>query len=265
MEKIKQLRELTGAGMVECKKALDDAGGDLDKAVEILRKKGIAGAAKRSGREANEGIIRVGTSGDGKEGYILEVNAETDFVARNEKFIALADKIFALVKERKPAGLDELSAMKMDAGTVEEALKHLSGTVGEKMGIKKFEIVKTDGTAAAYSHMGGKIGALVCLDRPGAAEAAYDMAMQVATANPKYILPADMPRAEADKEMEIYREQLAKEGKPANIIDKILSGKINKYYEEVCLLEQEYIKDDKKKVKDILRDVKVERFIRYSL
>jgi len=265
MEKIKQLRELTGAGIVECKQALEDAGGEIEKAVEILRKKGIAKAAKRSEREANEGVIMVGVDDAGKEGYILEVNAETDFVAKNEKFLGLVDKVFNLLKDAKPADLGGLLAMKTDTGTIEEALKHLSGTVGEKMGIKGFAIVKTDGVVAAYSHMGGRIGALVALDKAEAKELAYNMAMQVAAANPKYLTAEDVPQEEKDKEMEIYREQLAKEGKPENIIDKILSGKINKYYEEVCLLNQEYIKDDKKRVKDVLGDVKVEQFVRYSL
>lgn len=265
LEIIKQLREATGAGMVDCKAALTEAGDDLAKAVEVLRKKGIAKAAKRSGREAGEGIVKLDVNEAGNEGYIVEINAETDFVARNEKFLKLADDILALIKEKKPKTQEGLDNLPLSGGTVKEALDHLSGTVGEKMGIKRFSILASKGTVAAYSHMGGRIGVLAAVDQPGKKELAYDIAMQIAAVNPKYIAPADVDSAEIDKEKEIYRAQLLKEGKPENMIEKIMIGKINKYYEDVCLVKQEYIKDDKKKIESILGDVKVEKFIRFSL
>lgn len=264
MELIKELRNKTGAGIVDCKKALEEAGGDLEKAVEILRKKGIAKAAKRSDREAQEGIIKIAVNEAGNEGYIAEINAETDFVARNEQFQGFAEKVLDIIKSKKPAGREELMNLEMDGGTVKDNLENLSGTIGEKLDIKRFDIV-SGGTVAAYSHMGGKIGVLAALDKPDKSELAREIAMQTAAADPKYIYPEDVPAEEIEKEKEIYRAQLIKEGKPEQIIDKILQGKINKYFEEVCLVKQEYIKDDKKKVENILGDARVKKFIRYSL
>ncbi len=264
MEQIKQLREKTGAGIVDCKKALEEAGGDLEKAVEILRKKGIAKAAKRSEREAKEGVIKIAVNEAGNEGYIVEVNAETDFVARNEQFQCFAEKVLDIVRSKKPAGREELMNLEMDGGTVKNNLENLSGAIGEKLDIKRFDIV-SGGAAAAYSHMGGKIGVLAVLDKPDQGELAREIAMQIAASDPKYVYSEDVPAEEIEKEKEIYRAQLIKEGKPEQIIDKILQGKINKYFEEVCLVKQEYIKDDKKRVQDILGDAKVERFVRYSL
>lgn len=264
MELIKQLREMTGAGMVDCKKALDESGNDLDKAVEILRKKGISKAAKRTDREANEGVVKVGANEAKTEAYIMEINSETDFVSRNEKFLALAEEIFNLAKTQKPADLEALLALPMANGSVADNLANLSGTIGEKMGIKRFEII-SGATAAAYSHLGGRLGVLVALDKPGQEALAMDVAMQVAAANPKYLVPAEVNAEEMAKEKEIYRAQLLKEGKPENMVDKIVEGKMSKYYSEVCLTEQEYIKDDKKKVKDILGGANILKFVRYSL
>jgi len=250
--------------MVDCKKALDEAGGEIEKAAEILRKKGIAKAAKRGEREATEGIIKLAVNSSASEGYILEVNSETDFVARNEKFQKITDDILALLIEKKPENLNELLSLPFGESNAGDALSHLSGTIGEKISIARFGII-TGGTVAWYSHAGGRIGVLVALDKPGKNELAYDIAMQAAAANPRYLRPEDVPSAEIEKEKEIYREQLKTEGKSGDMVEKILVGKINKYFEEVCLLNQEYIKDDKKKIKDILGDAKIEKFIRYSL
>ncbi len=264
MELIKQLREMTGAGMVDCQKALKEANNDLDKAVEILRKKGIAKAAKRTDRDTNEGVVKVAVNADATEGYALEVNSETDFVSRNEKFQAFAEAVMTIVKNEKPASLEALMGAQLDGHTVQENLDTLSGTIGEKLGIKRLEIV-TGQTVAAYSHLGGKIGVLVALDASGKQELASDIAMQVAAANPKYLVPAEVNPEEMAKEKEIYKEQLLKEGKPEAMVDKIVEGKMSKYYSEVCLVEQEYIKDDKKKVKDILAGANILKFVRYSL
>ncbi|MCK4553401.1 elongation factor Ts [Candidatus Parcubacteria bacterium] len=265
MQQIKQLREKTGAGIVDCKQAIEEASGDIEKAVEILRKKGIAKAAKRSSRKTNEGIIKVAISEAGTEGYIVEVNTETDFVARNEQFQQFTEKILNIIKDKKPKNKEELMKLKMENETVQENLENLSGVIGEKLDIKRCDVIASTGTVAAYSHMGGKIGVLISLDGTGENELAYNIAMQIAAANPKYIIPEDAPDEEIEKEKKIYREQLKKEGKQEEIIEKILQGKINKYLEEVCLVKQEYIKDDKKRVGDILGDVKVKGFIRYNL
>lgn len=264
MELIKKLRDLTGAGMVDCQKALKEAENDLDKAVEILRKKGIAKAAKRTDRETNEGVVKVAVKADGTEGYVLELNSETDFVSRNEKFQAFAEQLLNIVKDSQPADLEALLALPMEGSTVSDALNNLSGTIGEKMGVKRFAIIK-GASVAAYSHLGGRMGVLVALDQAGKTEIATDVAMQVAAANPKYIIPAEVSAEEIAKEKEIYKEQLLKEGKPEAMVEKIVEGKMGKYYSEVCLMEQEFIKDDKKKVKEVLGGANVIEFVRYSL
>jgi len=264
MEKIKNLREKTGAGMVDCKKALDETGGDIDKAVEILRKKGIAKAAKREGREASEGVIKLGVNENNTEAYILELSAETDFVAKNDKFQKFADDCLVLIQNNKPKTLEELNNLELDGVNLKDASANFSGTIGEKIEVKRFEIL-TGATVAAYSHMNGRIGVLISLDKEGQAELAADIAMQIAATDPKYINSQEVPEEDINKEKEIYREQLLKEGKPEKIIDNILKGKIQKYFGEVCLVEQEYIKEDKKKIKDLLGEASIEKFIRYSL
>lgn len=264
MEIIKQLREMTGAGMVDCKKALDEAAGDLNKAVEILRKKGIAKAAKRTDRETNEGVVMISVNDDATEGYMVEVNSETDFVSRNEKFQDFTKQILEVVKNVKPAVLDELLAAPFSDNTLKESLETLSGVIGEKLAIKRLAIVEGK-SVTAYSHLGGRIGVLVAFDKEIDQAIADDIAMQVAAANPKYLVASEVPSEELEKEKEIYRALLVKEGKPAEMIEKILEGKTAKYYSEVCLTEQEYIKDDKKKVKDILGDASITKFVRFSL
>ncbi len=269
MEKIKALRDKTGAGIVDCKKALEESGGDIEKAVEILRKKGIAKAAKRSDRDTSEGIIKISTSDDGKEGYMVEINSETDFVARNEKFQKFCNDVLDVVMKNKPASLDDLFTLTMQTEdgekNVKNELNYLSGVIGEKLGIKRVDVVQSSGSVAAYSHMEGRIGVLVAIDKADSGELARDIAMQVAAANPKYITSEEVPQDEIDKEKSIYKEQLLKEKKPENIIEKIMEGKINKYFEDVCLIKQEYIKDDSMKVADLLGEVSVEKFVRYSL
>jgi len=252
--------------MVECKKALEEAGGDIDKAVEILRKKGIAKAVKRSGREAKEGIIKVALNNAGNEGYMVEVNSETDFVARNEKFQTLADSILEVVKAKKISDRDILLDAKMSSGrTVREEVAAMSGIIGEKLDVKRCATIVSRGTVMAYSHMEGRIGVLVSIDKPGQKELAYDIAMQIAATNPKCAYPEQLPAEDIEKEKAIYAEQLKKEGKPENMIEKIMVGKLNKYYEEVCLVKQEFIKDDSKKVETVLNGAKVEKFAVFSL
>ncbi|MBU4375192.1 translation elongation factor Ts [Patescibacteria group bacterium] len=264
METIKILREKCGAGIVDCKKALEESGGNIEKAVEILRKKGIAKAAKRGDRAACEGIIKIAANEAGNEGCIVQISAETDFVVRNEKFQQFAEQVLELAKNKKPKNREELLALEMENGTALENLHSLSGVIGEKLDIKNCDFVSAK-TVAAYSHSGGKIGVLVALDKEGESELAREIAMQIAASDPAYIYPEDVPEEEIEKEKEIYRAQLLREGKPEQIIGKILPGKLDKYFEKTCLVKQEYIKDDKKRVQDILGGVKVEKFIRYSL
>jgi elongation factor Ts len=264
MEKIKELRERTGAGMVDCKKALDEVGGDLEKAIEVLRKKGIAKAAKRSEREAGEGIIKVDTNSDKTEAYLVELNSETDFVARNEKFQELIDKIMGVVKNNKIDNAEELAKMELDGVTIEDQINTLSGVIGEKIALGRVAVVAGQ-TVSAYSHLGGKIGVLVALDQSGKEDLAGDIAMHIAATNPRYLEESEVPAEELNTEKEIYREQLLKEGKPENMIENIMQGKVKKYYSEVCLIDQEYIKDDKKKIRDILEGSNIIKFVRYSL
>lgn len=264
MERIKELRERTGAGMVDCKKALDEANGDLEMAIEILRKKGIAKAAKRSEREASEGIIVLGLNDEKNEAYVVELNSETDFVARNEKFQELANSILEVAKKNKITTAEELAKMELNGSTVEEQISTLSGVIGEKLALGRVAGVSGQ-TVSAYSHLGGRIGVLVALDQTAKEELASDIAMHIAAANPRYLNSSEVLNEELDKEKEIYREQLLKEGKPENMIENILQGKVKKYYSEVCLLDQEYIKDDKKTITEILGGVNIIKFIRFAL
>ncbi len=265
MENIKLLRERTGAGIVDCKNALAEANGDLDTAVDILRKKGIAKAAKRGDREATEGLIKVSVKADNSEGYIFEINAETDFVVRNEQFQSMAEKIMTEIKSKSPATIDEMLALTLDGATISEALEHMSGVIGEKIGISRYAKITSAGTVGSYAHPQGNIGVLVAVNQSGQEELVQNLAMHIAAANPRYIKPEEVDPAELEREKEIYREQLKQENKPAEMIEKILLGKLNKYYEEVSLLKQEYIKDDSKKVEQILNGNTIEVFVRYSL
>jgi elongation factor Ts len=262
---ISELREKTGAGIVDCKKALEETNGDIHKAAEILREKGIAKAAKRTDREASEGVIKVAVNNDNNEGYMVEANAETDFVALNEKFQAFADQVLAIIKAQKITGRDALLAASMDNGTVKDNLDNLSSVIGEKLDIKNADTLSSSGTVVAYSHMDGKIGVLVALDKTGQAELGHDIAMQIAAMHPKYISREQVPAEEINKEKEMYTDELKREGKPENMIEKIIVGKLNKYFGETCLVDQEFIKDDTKKIKDVLGEVKIEKFIVYSL
>lgn len=265
MEQIKQLREKTGAGIADCKKALEESGGDIVRASEILRERGIAKAAKRADRETSEGIIIAEVNDSANEGYMIEVNSETDFVARNEQFQQFVEKIFTLLKTKKPAGVDELLSLDFEGATVREKLDNLSGVIGEKLAVSNAAVlINPNGSVASYIHAGGRIGVLASVTGVGA-DIARDIAMQIAAVNPAYITPEDVPTDVIEKEKDVYREQLKNEGKSEEMIEKIIPGKLNKFYEEVCLVKQVFIKDDKKSVAEILGGGKVEKFIRFSL
>ncbi|MEA2088562.1 MAG: translation elongation factor Ts [Patescibacteria group bacterium] len=256
MENIRKLREITGAGIVDCKKALDEANGDINKAVEIMRKKGGAKAAKKAGRETNEGLIDIVVSNDNKKCSIVKVLCETDFVARNQDF-----KNF--VKDTVSAGLENSSEEYFNSKKEAMVLK-----IGENLTFGKGEQL-TGEYIVFYVHSNNKAGSAVVFNKKADETLAANIAMQVVAMSPNYVAPEDVPIEEQEKEKEIYREQLKKEGKPEQIIDKILIGKINKYFAEVCLLRQIFIKDDKKSIEQIMKEtdpeLKIIKFIKYSL
>ena len=246
---VQNLRERTGCGMMDCKKALTEAGGEMEKAIELLREKGLAAQAKKAGRIAAEGIVYTYVDEAKKVGVVIEVNAETDFVAKNESFQSFVASCAKAVAEQNPATVEELMACKADDQfTVEEALREKILTIGENMKIRRF--TRYEGEVVTYSHGGGRIGVMVKFDAPadiaakdGFKAMAKDVAMQVAAANPTYLDKAGVPADEIAKEKEILTQQAINEGKPANIAEKMVMGRINKYYKEVCLLEQPFIKD----------------------
>ena len=260
---VKELREITGAGMMDCKKALVECEGDKDKAIDYLREKGIAKAAKKAGRIASEGVVAAAS--DGKTACIVEINSETDFVAKNENFLALVKKIAEHIVACKPADMDALNASQMDGKTVAEVMTEAVASIGEKLSLRRFEVYTTeDGQLATYIHMGGKIGVIVELSG-GDATLGKDVAMQIAAAKPQCIGREDVDQEALAHEREVLRKQALEEGKPEKIVEKMVDGRINKYYKEVCLIEQEFVKDSDKTIKDILAGVEVRRFARFEM
>ncbi|MBR2636918.1 MAG: elongation factor Ts [Oscillospiraceae bacterium] len=246
---VQNLREKTGCGMMDCKKALTEAGGDMDRAIERLREKGLAAQAKKASRIAAEGVVYTYVDEAKKVGVVIEVNAETDFVAKNDSFLAFVASCAKVVADQNPADVETLMACKNDEGvTVEEALREKILTIGENMKIRRFE--RYEGEVVTYVHGGGRIGVMVKFEADEAVAAnegfkamAKDVAMQIAAANPSYLNKEAVPADEIAKEKEILTQQAINEGKPANIAEKMVMGRINKYYKEVCLLEQPFIKD----------------------
>ena len=260
---VKELREITGAGMMDCKKALVECEGDKDKAIDYLREKGIAKAAKKAGRIASEGVVAAAS--DGNTACIVEINSETDFVAKNENFQTLVKKIAEHIVACKPADMDALNASQMDGKTVAEVMTEAVASIGEKLSLRRFEVYTTeDGKLATYIHMGGKIGVIVELSG-GDETLGKDVAMQIAAAKPQCIGRADVDQEALAHEREVLRKQALEEGKPEKIVEKMVDGRINKYYKEVCLVEQEFVKDSDKTIKDILAGVEVRRFARFEM
>ncbi len=264
---VKELRERTGAGMMDCKKALTATDGDMQKAIDWLREKGIAKAAKKAGRTAADGAVAAYISKDGKTGVLLEVNCETDFTANNENFRALEKKVIEHIAETKPANLDALNDSVIDGKKVSELVTEATATIGEKISIRRFVTYETQGKLTTYIHMGGKIGVLVEMTG-GSDELGKDVAMQIAAANPSAVDRASVDASELEHEKEILRKQALEEGKPEKIVERMVEGRINKFYKEVCLVEQDFVKAEpgsKQTVKDILGKEKVLRFTRYQL
>lgn len=264
---VKELRERTGAGMMDCKKALTAVEGDMDKAIDFLREKGLAAAAKKAGRIAAEGVVGYCLSEDGKTGAIVEVNCETDFVAKTDNFKELVSKIAAHIVATKPADVDALLASEIEGQTVADLVTASIAKIGEKINVRRFALYEApEGLVAAYIHGGGKIGVLVEM-KGGTAELGKDIAMQVAAANPSYLERTQVPAAELEHEKEVLAEQAKNEGKPEKIIEKMVLGRINKYYKEVCLVDQDFVKDPDQTISKLLKanNAEVLAFARFQL
>ena len=264
---VKELREKTGAGMMDCKKVLTETDGDLEKAAELLREKGITKAAKKSGRVAAEGMVEAYISEDEKVGAIVEVNSETDFVAKNEEFRTFVMDVAKQIVKNNPESVEALlaePAMFEEGKTVNEALIGKIATIGENISIRRFaRFETTDGLIEKYIHGDGKIAVLVNMTS-GTKELAKDVCMQIAAARPEFIDRDQVPAERVEKEKEILKIQTMNEGKTEAIAEKIVLGRINKFYQEICLVDQEFVKDPSKKVSDILKDSKVLEFARFE-
>ncbi len=262
---VKELRERTGSGMMECKKALVETDGDIDAAAELMRKSGAAKADKKAGRVAADGAIKIKVSEDGKSAVILEINSETDFVAKDDNFQAFADEVLDTVAQNKPESVDALAALSLANGqTVEEARQALIAKVGENIQVRRFEIMEAADTIAAYLH-GARIGVLV--DTSADAELARDIAMHVAAVNPKFVDQNSVPADFIASEKSILVAQAESSGKPAEIIEKMIQGRLDKLLAEVTLLGQPFVKDPEQKVAGLLSDAgaSVTRFTRYEV
>ena len=262
---VKELRERTGSGMMECKKALVETDGDIEAAAELMRKSGAAKADKKASRIAADGAIKVCVSDDAKTAVILEINSETDFVAKDDNFQAFAETVLATIMQHKPASVEELSALALaSGGTVEEARQALIARVGENILVRRFQIVESDASIASYLH-GSRIGVLV--DSTADEDMARDIAMHVAAVNPQFVDLDSVPADYVAKEKAILIAQAESSGKPAEIIEKMIEGRLNKFLAEVTLLGQPFVKDQDQTVASLLSNAKasISTFIRYEV
>lgn len=266
---VKELRERTGAGMLDCKKALTETAGDIEKAIDYLRENGMAKAAKKSGRTAAQGLIFEGVSADNKTAVILEFNSETDFVAKNDEFKSFGEKLINIILEKGISTIEELKSFDLNGESVETVLTSLIAKIGENMNLRRLEKVTTEGFVTTYNHLGGKLGVIVEMTGDATEEniaKAKDIAMHVAAMDPKYLDSSEVTTDDLDREKDIARKQLEAEGKPAQIIEKILQGKMNKFYEENCLVNQIFVKaENKETVAQYAGDLKVVSFNRYKV
>ena len=249
---IAELRKTTGAPLMECKKALDEAGDDIEKAIDILRSSGAAKAAKKADRETHEGVVRFSVSTDGKKGVMAEILCETDFVAKNPQFIEAANDIIN-------AGLEKGVEESFNAAKDELVLK-----VGENLKLGSHTVIEGD-SVAGYMHSNNKIGVLISFSGSVSEETGKDIALHAAAMSPRYISRDEVSAEDMEREKAVYTEQLQQEGKPEDIIEKIIKGKMDKFYEENCLLEQDFIKDEGKKIKDLLGDGQIKDFVLYKI
>ena len=266
------LREKSGAGMLECKKALTDADGDMEKASELLRERGIAKAVKKEGRIAAEGVVGAYVCEKCGAGVLLEINCESDFVSRGDKFHEIVDSVAKVVAENKPADVDALNGCKLGNGTVKDYITNQTAVIGEKISIRRFVIFETKGKIETYIHMGGKVGVMVeATDfKAGAEETLHDVALQIAAEKPSYVKSEEVPAEVLEKEKEIMLVQMQNDeknkNKPKEILEKIVSGKMGKFYQENCLLEQAFVKDDTQKVSAVIGSkFTVARFARFEM
>ena len=269
-KQVKELRDATGVGMMDCKEALKEADGDFDEAVSILRKKGQEVASDRAAAEADEGLVVTAVSEDGTAGTIVEINCETDFVARNDDFQEFAETVAERALEEKPEDLDELDSLTYeDDVTVEDELVALTGRIGEKLAIRRFDVLESEaGQIISYVHPGSKLGVLVEVHGDGEVdEAGRDVAMQVAALEPIAVTRGEVPEEVKEEEREVAREAAINEGKPEHVIDNIVEGKLERFFEDHVLLEQAFVKDSSVSVKEMLDDagLSVKRFTRYAL
>ena len=263
---VKELRDRTGAGMMECKKALVDSGGDIDGALELLRTRGQAKADKKAGRIAAEGQIFTASSPQGDVTVMVEVNSETDFVAKDENFVRFAQAATAVAAREQPATVEALMALRHpDGGTLDEARRDLVAKIGENIGVRRFEYLRPTGTLGSYFH-GNRIGVLVDFSG-GDAELGKDLAMHIAASNPQYISPDDVPESLRANERRILSEQAAGEGKPPEIVAKMVEGRLRKYLNEIALVGQPFVKDPDITVGKLLKDqgASIQRFVRLEV
>lgn len=265
---VKELRKKTGAGMMDCKKALTETDGDIDKAIDYLREKGIAKAAKKADRIAAEGLVHVETKGN--DAVIVEINSETDFVARNEGFQELVKEIANQVLDTKAETVEALMETTLPNGkSVDERIKEAVSTIGEKLSVRRFAIrTKTDNDAfGAYLHMGGRIGVLTVVEGSTDEEAARDVAMHIAAINPKYVSSEQVSEEEINHEREVLKQQALNEGKPENIVEKMVEGRLRKYLQEICAVDQDFVKNPDVTVEAFLKTKggKLVDFVRYEV
>ena len=265
---VKELREKTGAGMMDCKKVLTETDGDMEKAIELLRERGIAKAAKKSGRVAAEGLVEAYISEDGKVGAIVEVNSETDFVGKNEEFKTFVKNVAKQIVEKNPKDVEDLlnqEAVFEPGKTVNEALVGKIATIGENLTIRRFARFESKGLLESYIHGDGKIAVLINMAK-GDKEVAKDLCMQIAAARPEYLNEQAVPAERVEKEKEILKVQTMNEGKPEAIAEKIVQGRIRKFFEEICLVDQVFVKDSNMKVSELLKqkDAEVVEFARFE-
>ena len=262
------LREKTGAGVMDCKKALTDADGDMSKAADLLRERGIAKAEKKASRIAAEGIVACYT--EGNVGVLIELNCESDFVAKNPQFLEIANEAAKVVVKENPASVEVLLACNVGGSTVEEYLKGKIAIIGEKIAIRRFTRFESAGFIESYIHLGGKLGVMLDVNGEATAEAkevAHDVTLQIAFTKPAYLCKDEVSAETLEKEKEVLKQQAINEGKPEAIAEKMVMGRIKKFYEENCLLEQAFIKDDSKKVSDLLKsgNVSINKFAFYVM
>ncbi|MCF8369109.1 MAG: translation elongation factor Ts [Bacteroidales bacterium] len=265
---VNKLRKMTGAGMMDCKNALVESEGDFDKAIDILRKKGQKVANKRADKEANEGIVLARTSSDNTFGGVFKLSCETDFVAKNDEFVGFANSLMDLILDVQPESLDALKALKINGRTVEENVTDMVGKTGEKMELASYEFIKAE-SVAAYNHMGNKLATVLGLSQNTGSDEGHQLAMQVAAMNPVAVDKDDVAQEIIDKEIEIGMDQARQEGKPEDMLEKIARGKLNKFFKENTLMNQDFVRDSKITVAQFLKnadkDLKVTAFKRLML